>query len=75
MEEFDFDIVYCLGRQHDYVNGITRAYEGAGDALEDDDFPDATVMIINAKKTLKEYQKIIQYLDGMKFLVKTTKAA
>jgi hypothetical protein len=45
-----------------------------GDVSEDDDFPDATVMTINAKGAPKEYQEIIQYLDDMKFLVGTTKA-
>jgi hypothetical protein len=40
---------------------------------EDDDFLDATLMTINAKRTPKEYRKIIQYLDNMKFSVRTTK--
>jgi hypothetical protein len=44
-----------------------------GDVSEDDDFPDAVIMIINAEKTFKEYQKIIQYLDGKKFLVATSR--
>jgi hypothetical protein len=47
------------------VDGLTRAYEGVGDVLEDDDFPDATIMTIN----VEEYQKIIQYLDGIRFLL------
>jgi hypothetical protein len=45
-----------------------------GDVSEDDDFPNATIMTINAKETLKEYWEIIQYLDGMRFLVETIKA-
>jgi hypothetical protein len=43
-----------------------------GDVLEDDDFPHATIMTIN--EALKEYWEIIQYLDGMRFLVRATKA-
>jgi hypothetical protein len=31
------------------------AYEGVGDLLEDDDFPNATIMTLNAKEVLKEY--------------------
>jgi hypothetical protein len=48
MEEFDIEIVHHPKRWHDNVDGLTRAYEGVGDVLEDDDFPDATIMIINA---------------------------
>jgi hypothetical protein len=44
-----------------------------GDVSEDDDFPNATIMTINAKEALKEYWEIIQYFDGMRFLVGTTK--
>jgi hypothetical protein len=51
-----------------------KAYEGVGDASEDDDFPDATVMTINVEGMLEEYREIIQYLDSMKFPVGTTKA-
>jgi hypothetical protein len=43
------------------------------DVLEDDDFPNAIIMTINAKEVLEEYQKIIEYLDGMRFLVRATK--
>jgi hypothetical protein len=74
MEEFDIDIVHRLGRQHGNVDGLTRAYKGVGDVLEDDNFPDATIMTINANEAHEEYREIIQYLDGMKFLVGTTKA-
>jgi len=74
MKEFDIDIVHCLERQHDNVDGLKRAYEGMGDVLEDDDFLDATIMTINAKEILKEYREITQYLDGMKFQVRATKA-
>ncbi len=49
------DIVHCPGRRHDNVDGFTRAYEGVGDVSEDDDFPDAAIMTINAEKTPKEY--------------------
>jgi len=75
MEEFDIDIniVDCLGRWHNNVDGLIRAYERVGDVLEDDDFPN-TIMIINAKKTHEEYQEIVQYLDGMRFPVGATKA-
>jgi hypothetical protein len=46
MEEFD--IVHCLGRWHGNVDSLTRAYEGVGDILEDDDFPDVEITTINA---------------------------
>jgi len=49
MEEFDIDIVHRLGRRHGNVDGLTRAYEGVGDVSKDDDFPDATIMAINAE--------------------------
>ncbi len=74
MEEFDIDIVHRLGRRHDDVDGLTRAYEGVSDVSEDDDFPDVAIMAINAGKTLEEYRKIIQYLDGMRFPVGAIKA-
>jgi len=67
MEEFDIDIVHRPGRQHGNVDGLTRAYEGVGDVSEDDDFPDAAIMSINAEEAPEEYRKIIQYLDGMRF--------
>ncbi len=73
MEEFDFGIVHCPERQHGYVDDLTRAYEGMGDVLKDDDFLDAIIMTINVKKTLKEYQEIIQCLDGMRFSIRATK--
>ncbi len=69
MEEFDIDIVHRPRRRHGNVNGLTRAYEGVGDVSEDDDFPDATIMIINIDEMLEEYREIIQYLDGMRFPV------
>jgi len=53
MEEFDIDIVHCPGRWHGNVDGLTRAYEGMGDVLKDDDFPNATIMTINAEETFK----------------------
>jgi hypothetical protein len=74
MEEFDIDIVHCPGRRHGNVDGLTRAYEGMGDVLEDDDFLDATIMTINADEAPKEYREIIQYLDGMRFPIGATKA-
>jgi hypothetical protein len=73
MEEFDIDIVHRPGRRHGNVDDLTRAYERMGDVSEDDDFPDATIMAINAKEAPEEYREIIQYLDGMKFPVGTTK--
>jgi len=73
MEEFDIDIVHLPGKQHDNVDGLTKTYEGMANVLEDDDFLDATLMTINADRTPKEYQEIIQYLDGMKFSVGATK--
>ncbi len=73
MEEFDIDIVHLLGRQHGNVDGLIKAYEGMANVSEDDDFLDATLMTINAERTPKEYREIIQYLDGMKFSVGTTK--
>jgi len=74
MEEFDIDIVHRLGRRHGNVDGLIRAYEGMGDVSEDDDFPDVTIMSINAKEAPEEYREIIQYLDGMRFLDGATKA-
>ncbi len=59
MEEFDIDIIHCPGRRHGNVDGFTKAYEGVGDVLEDDDFPDAAIMAINAEEALEEYQEII----------------
>ncbi len=58
---------------HGNVDSLTKAYERVGDLLKDDDFLDVTIMTINVKEALKEYRKIIQYLDGMKFLNGTTK--
>jgi hypothetical protein len=55
MEEFDIDIVHRPRKRHGNVDGLTRAYEGGGDVSEDDDFPDVTIMTINAKEMLKEY--------------------
>ncbi len=45
-----------------------------GDVSEDDDFPNVTIMTINAEEAPKEYWKIIQSLDGMRFLIGTIKA-
>jgi hypothetical protein len=73
MEEFDIDIVHHPRRRHDNVDGLTRAYEGVGDVLEDDDFLDVVIMTINLKEVPKEYRKTIQYLDGMTFLIGITK--
>ncbi len=73
MEEFDIDIVHRLKRQHGNVDGLKRAYKGVGDVSKDDNFLDVVIMTINAEETLKEYQKIIQYLDGMRFLIGVTK--
>jgi hypothetical protein len=55
MEEFDIDIVHRLGRRHGNVDGLTRTYEGVGDVSEDDDFPDAAIMSINAEEAPEEY--------------------
>jgi hypothetical protein len=44
-----------------------------GDVSEDDDFPDAAIMSINAEAP-EEYREIIQYLDGMRFPDGATKA-
>jgi hypothetical protein len=44
------------------------------DVLEDDDFPDAVIMSINAEEAPEEYREIIQYLDGMRFPDGATKA-
>ncbi len=74
MEEFDINIVHHLGRWHGNVDGLTRAYEGMGDVSEDENFPNAAIMAINAEEAPEEYREIIQYLDGMGFLVGTTKA-
>jgi len=74
MEKFDIDIVHRPGRRHSNVDGLTRPYEGMGVVSEDDDFPDATIMSINAEETLEEYQEIIQYLNGMRFPNGATKS-
>jgi hypothetical protein len=74
MEEFDIDIVHRPRRRHGNVDGLTRAYEGVGDVSDDDDFPDATIMSINAEEAPEEYREIIQYLDGMRLLNGATKA-
>jgi hypothetical protein len=55
MKEFNIDIVHCLKRQHDNVDGFIRAYKGVGDVLEDDDFSDAAIMTINVKEAYEEY--------------------
>ncbi len=59
MKEFNIDIVHCLKRQHDNVDGFIRAYKGVGDVLEDDDFSDAAIMTINVKEAYEEYWEII----------------
>jgi len=74
MEEFDIDIVHRPRKRHGNVDGLTRAYEEVGDVSEDNDFRDAIIMTINAKKMFEEYQEIIQYLDGMRFPIGATKA-
>jgi hypothetical protein len=73
MEEFDIDIVHCLGRWHGNVNGLTKGYERLGDVSKDDDFQDAAIMTINVEEAPEEYRKIIQYLDGMRFAIGATK--
>jgi hypothetical protein len=73
MEEFDINIIHHPGRQHGNVDGLTKAYEGVSDVLEDDDFPNVAIMTINIKKMPEEYQEIVQYLDGMRFLIGATK--
>ncbi len=75
MKEFDIDIdiIHYLGRWHGNVDGIIRAYERVGDVSKDNDFPNAIIMTNNAKETPKEYQKIIQYLNDMRFPVGATK--
>ncbi len=55
MQEFDIDIVHRPKRQHDNVDGLTRAYEGVGDVSEDDNFLDAIIMIINVDETFEKY--------------------
>jgi len=67
MEEFDIDIVHRPRRRHGNVDSLTRAYEGVGDVLEANDFPDVVIMSINVEEAPEEYQEIIQYLDGMRF--------
>jgi hypothetical protein len=74
MKEFDIDIVHRPRRRHGNVDGLTRAYEGVGDVSEDDEFLNATIMTINIEEVFKEYQEIIQYLDGMMFPIGATKA-
>jgi hypothetical protein len=45
-----------------------------GDVSKDNDFPNATIMTTNVEKLLEKYRKIIQYLNGMRFPLGTTKA-
>jgi len=75
MEEFDFDIdiVHRPRRRHGNVDGLTRAYEGVDDVLEDDNFLNVAIMSINAEEAPEEYREIIQYLDGMRFPDEATK--
>jgi len=73
MEEFDIDIVHCLGRWYGNVDDLTKAYEKVGDVSKDDDFQDAAIMTINVEEAPEEYRKIIQYLDGMRFAIGATK--
>ncbi len=73
MEEFDIDIVHHPRRRHGNVDGLTRAYEGVGDVSKDDEFPNVGIMTINVEEMPKEYRKIIQYLDGMRFPIEATK--
>jgi hypothetical protein len=56
MEEFDINIAHYSRRWHGNVDDLTRAYEGMGDVLEDDDFLDAIIMTINVVETLEEYR-------------------
>jgi len=44
-----------LKKWHGNVDGLIRAYERVGDVRKDDDFPDATIMTINLKKSIEEY--------------------
>jgi hypothetical protein len=74
IEEFDIDIIHRPIRWHGNVDGLTRAYKGVGIVSEDDNFLDATIMIINANETHVKYREIIQYLDGMRFPDGVTKA-
>jgi hypothetical protein len=74
MEEFDINIVHPPRRRHGNVDGLTRTYEGVGDVSKDDDFPDATIMAINVEETPEEYREIIQYFDGVRFPIGSTKA-
>ncbi len=74
MEEFDIDIVHCPKRRHVNVDVLIRAYKGMGDVSKDDDFPDVAIMTNNEDEAPEEYQKIIQYLDGMRFPIGATKA-
>jgi hypothetical protein len=74
MEEFNIDIVHRLRRRHGNVDGLIITYEGVGDVLEDDNFPDVAIMAINAEEAPEEYQEIIQYLYSMRFPVGATKA-
>jgi hypothetical protein len=73
MEEFDIDIVHRPGRQHGNVDGFTKAYKGMGDVSKDDDFPNVAIMAMNVEEAPEKYREIIQYLDGMRFLVVATK--
>jgi hypothetical protein len=57
IEVFEINIVHCLGRQHGNVDGLRKAYEGVGDVSKDDDFLDATIITINAKKCMKNIKK------------------
>ncbi len=73
MEEFDIDIIHHPKMRHDNVDGLTSAYKKMGDVSKDDDFLYATIMTINVEEKLEDNWKIIQYLDGMMFPIKSIK--
>jgi hypothetical protein len=54
-ENFDkiLKIVHHLGRWHGNVDGLWKAYEGVGDVLENDDFPNVTIMTINVEEAFE----------------------
>jgi hypothetical protein len=55
IEEFNIDIIHRPKWRHGNVDGLIRAYEKVGDVSTNDDFPDTTIMTINAKETSEEY--------------------
>ncbi len=67
LQEYEFTIKDRPGKNHRNDDALSRTYEEVGDHLEDDDFLDAKLFALDAKKVLKEYKKVVDYLLHHKF--------